>query len=235
MIGAKLLSDKATRQEHLSDLLDWMTVQSNIWSREFKLHHSPDDKLKLGIYEAAIGLLKGYVDSFTKDIVTDVEEPKVERERLGDVDTRYTHLVTLMEMWRDAAEFIKDHHVGKIVPTVDQNKIRMFEKTVEIVEIYQEGLVGEFDGRPYPSFKDGHGRLLRTICNEAYVAGVAANKKRLLDAANEKVETEKTTEGEEAVGEGESPSKNKDDSPRSPDTQGSQGGGEDSEEGFSFT
>ncbi len=208
----KYLSDKATRQEHLSDLLDWMNVQSNVWAGEYKRHHSPDDKVKLAVYEAAIKLLKGYVDSFTKDIVTDVEEPKIERERLGDIDTRYSHLTTLMEMWRDATEFIREHSVGKITPTADLNKIRMFNKTIEIVEIYQENMTGEFDypgvSRTYPSFKDGSGRLLRPVCDEAYKAGVASNKKRLLDAANEKIEVEKETEG--IPSKGQTPSKNED-------------------------
>lgn len=238
MNETKYLSDKATRQEHLSDLSDWLNVQINIWAREFRTHHSPDDKLKLAVYEAALGLLKGYVDSFTKDIVTDVEEPKIERERLGDVDTRYNHLVKLLEMWREASEFIRDHHVGKIIPTTDLNKIRMFDKTVEIVEIYQEAMAGEFDyvgvSRTYPSFKDGHARLLRPVADEAGKAGLAANKKRLLDAANEKAEVEKEDEREEALAAGQVPFKNEEDSPRVSDPKGHTGSNEDTDEGLSF-
>lgn len=238
MSETKNLSDKASRQEHLSDLSDWLNVQINVWSREFKLHHSPDDKIKLAVYEAALGLLKGYVDSFTKDIVTDVEEPKIDRARLGEIDTRYNHLVTLMEMWRDAAEFVKDHHVGKIIPTADLNKIRMFEKTVEIIEIYQENMTGEFDytgvSKTYPSFKDGQARMLRTVLDEAGKAGLVANKKRLLDAANEKVETEKATQGESTLAKGQVPSKGEDDNSNRPDAQGATGGNKDadSDEGY---
>jgi hypothetical protein len=206
MSGVKYLNDVATRQEHLSELAEWLGAQVNVWAREFKNHHSPDDKLKLAVYEAALKLLKGYLDSFTTDIVTDVEEPKVERERLGDVDTRYNHLVTLMEMWRDAAEFIKNHHVGKIVPTSDLNKIRMFEKTVELIEVYQESMAGEFNypgvSRTYPGFKDGQARLLRPVLEEAERLGIAANKKRLLDAANEKIESAEETEGASGTVEG---------------------------------
>lgn len=236
MSEIKYLSDRATRQEHLSDLSDWLNVQVTIWAREFRTHHSPDDKVKLAIYEAALKLLTGYVDSFTKDIVTDVEEPRIEREKLGDVDTRYNHLTTLLEMWRDAAEFIKDHNVGKIIPTSDLIKIKTFEKTIEIVEIYQEAMTGEFDyhgvSRTYPSFKDGSARLLRSVLDDAGKLGIAANKKRLLDAANEKVEVETEKEN---LAKGQVPSKTEDDTPRVPDAKGATGGGQESDEGLSFT
>lgn len=231
MSETKYLTDTATRQEHLSDLSDWLNVQINVWSREFKQHHSPDDRIKLAVYEAAMALLKGYVDSFTKDIPTDVEEPKIERARLGEIDTRYNHLVTLMMMWRDAAEFIKNNNVGKIIPTADLNKIRMFEKTVEIVEIYQENLTGEFDyagvSKTYPSFKDGQARLLRTVLDDAGKAGLVANKKRLLNAANEKAQGEKEVEGEITLAKGQIPSKDEEDSPRIPDAKGHTGSSQD--------
>ena len=56
--ATKYLSDKATRQEHLADLAEWLNIQINVWAREFRQHHSPDDKLKLAVYEAALSLVK---------------------------------------------------------------------------------------------------------------------------------------------------------------------------------
>ncbi len=257
------LDEKATRQEHLSDLADWMNVQVNIWAREYKLQHSPDDKLKLAVYEASLGLLKGYVDSFTRDVPAEAGEPKIVRERLGDVDTRYNHLVSLMELWRDAVELMKEQHVVgshqtegetffeydknekteptlilKIVPTADIKQIRLFEKTIEIVEIYQESLAGEFDlpgvSKTYPSFKDGSTRLLKPACEEAFKLGVAANKKRLLDAANEKAKVEEETEGQGPLAKGQVPAKDEDEfKPRHP--KEIEGGDQDDEPGFSVT
>lgn len=258
------LDEKATRQEHLSDLADWMNIQINIWAREYKAHHSPDDKLKLAVYEASLGLLKGYVDSFTKDIPVEAGEPKIVRERLGDVDTRYNHLVTLVEMWRDAVELMKEHYVVgthtiagetfyeydqhekveptlilKIVPTADVKKIRLFEKTIEIVEIYQESLVGEFElpgvSKTYPSFKDGAGRLLKPVCEEAFKLGVAANKKRLLDAANEKTQIEEEEQGQGSVAAGQVPSKDEDEFKPVPHPPENENGNQDDEPGFAVT
>lgn len=190
-----LLTDRGTRQEHLSDLADWIQVKINVWTTEFKTHHAADDKIRVKQFEKAAALVKGYVDSFTVAVVTDVDEPKIERERLSNVDTRYEHIVILLEMWRDAVEFIREQYVGKIaLPTPVQRKINEFEKTISIVETYQESLAGD----NYPSYSgDGKtltaaaARLLRSVCDETGKIGIAANKKRLIDAANE------TPEGEE--------------------------------------
>lgn len=183
---AKFLTDEATRQEHLSDLLEWMNVRVNIYAREYKTHKAEQDRIELVIYENTIQLLKGYLDSFTKAVVTDVEEPKIKRDSLADVNTRYEHLVSLAEMWRDAAVSLRDQYVGKIaIPLKALGQIRKFEKAVNVIEIHQEGLAGLFASRQYPAYKDGAARVLKAALEEAERAGVTANKKRLLDEAQE--------------------------------------------------
>ena len=220
MSDLKYLTDKATRQEHLSELLDWISARVTIWAREYKQHKAEQDRAELRAHESTVKLLKGYLDSFTKDIVTDVEEPKIEREKLADVDTRYNHVVTLMEMWRDAAEFIRNEYVGKITtPTPALTKIKMFEKAVDIVRTYEETLAGVFKSgaRQYPAYRDGMPRVLKSCLDEAGKAGVMANKKRLLDEANE-VEAKTEVPKEE------------DDDKVLSDTAGATGGSQDPED-----
>ena len=60
----KFLTDEATRQEHLSDLLDWITARANIWAREYKQHKAEQDRTELIAHDSTVKLLKGYLDSF---------------------------------------------------------------------------------------------------------------------------------------------------------------------------
>ena len=128
-------------------------------------------------------------------------------------------------MWRDAAEFIRDQYVGKIaIPTPVLTKVRMFEKAVDIVRNYQENLAGVFkDGsRQYPAYRDGMSRVLKPWLDEAGKVGVMANKKRMLDEANE------------AEAKAEVPPKEEDDDRVLSDTAGATGGSQDPEDGAGY-